>query len=1291
MLCGTLQKNSLHNYTKNWLLKIPGSRPGSTLLKEFKIIQRLKKQNAFRKLLLNNSYLLASAACFITISFIIENYWSDNSSAAVFKKNMAAYVSQNENSFDKLSADTAFVNSLAYKNYDEKTLKDLSAGKFFFYVYTQNEMGLYNLVFWNTQVTEPDGLLLTAPYSSGFIQLNNGYYVWRKYHYDNITTMALIPIKWNYSVTNEYLKNTFAFGDNLENSFLLVEGENENAIRSKEGTFLFSFQQKMTAAIPQNNMVSVVLRVLGGLMVLLFLQVVATYLVMRRFYQGVTFLVVAVVLSRTVSYFPPFPVNFRQFELFDPTIYASNFVLRSLGDLLINSLLYLWIVLFIRHFMQEKDVVVKIKSTFAKAVFIFSGILMLLASTVINGNIIRSMVADSQISFDVVNFFTLNVYSVIGFLVLGCLSIGFFLFTQIIIYLLQPLFPKKILNLLLLIAFTGLVCLSISFNTRGIVFELYLLVWLIIYLSLLNIPYLYFFTARIVSSKLIFWLFFFSISISILIISNNKIKEVEKRKNFAEALAAKADPSSERLMNIVLTDFRNEVMAPLFSNFNDPAKNRKIKDSLLSENFSGYLNRYDTRIFTFDANERALYNQDSTTFNTLNTILKTQGKPTALPDLFYYDVSYDRFTYITKKDVTDSAGALLGHLFILASPKKYKTDALYPELFLKGYNNAIENSPIYSFAVYNKMQLVTSHNDYAFPLRLTPNQLPVNDFDGHTKGGYTELWYKAGKDKVVIIAKDDNLFIESITLFSYLFCAFLFVTGLFWLLNSFIRSRLRWSKIKYYWQLSIRNQVHSTIIFMSLLSFIVVGVATILFFIDRYYNNNRERLSRTIQVMQNEIRHSLSDLTAFDDVVKIYDPAYKEKMEQTIARISEVHAVDINVYDLEGNLKASSLPLPYSKGIVSNRMDPEAYYHLNKLKEIQFFKNETIGTLKYLSNYVPVIDETGAEYAYLNIPYFTSQSKLRQEIASFLVAIINLNAFIFLIAGLVALFITNRITRSFSFLSNKMKQVNLGKINEEIIWRRRDEIGELVIEYNKMVTKLDESAMALAKSEREGAWREMARQVAHEIKNPLTPMKLSLQYLQKAIDNKMDNVNELTKSVARTLVEQIDHLSQIAGEFSQFANIGNPKNEVFDLNESINMITSLHNTGDEFEIVTKTSPAPIPVYADKTHINRLFTNLLQNAIQAVPEERKGLIEVTEAVNGTSVLVTVSDNGNGIPENMQSKIFTPNFTTKTSGTGLGLAMCKGIAEQSKGRIWFKTKENEGTTFYVELPLVEPGAN
>jgi nitrogen fixation/metabolism regulation signal transduction histidine kinase len=488
-------------------------------------------------------------------------------------------------------------------------------------------------------------------------------------------------------------------------------------------------------------------------------------------------------------------------------------------------------------------------------------------------------------------------------------------------------------------------------------------------------------------------------------------------------------------------------------------------------------------------------------------------------------------------------------------------------------------------------------------------------------------------------------------------------------------------------QLSIRNQIHGTIIFISFLSFVVIGIATIMFFIRRYENNNRERLSRTIHVMENEVRNSLSDLSVFDDVIKIYDEGFKQELEKTIIKISEIHAADINLYDLDGNLRVSSLPLPYNKGIVSTKMDPVAYYHLHKQKEVQYFKEEQIGELKFVSNYVPVIDETGREYAYLNIPYFTSQSKLKLEIANFLVTIINLNAFIFLIAGIVALFITNRITRSFSFISDKMKEVNLGQKNEAIDWKRNDEIGELVSEYNKMVSKLDDSASALAKSEREGAWREMARQVAHEIKNPLTPMKLSLQYLQKAISNDAGNVKELTANVAQTLVEQINHLNQIAGEFSQFANIGNPHTEVFDLHEVLYLLTQLYRMDSRVHLDCTPLPQQIWIDADRTHINRLFTNLIQNAIQAVPETAIAQIAIEEELQNNRILVKISDNGLGIPEEMRSKIFTPNFTTKTSGTGLGLAMCKGIVEQAHGRIWFETSAENGTTFFVELPLAE----
>ncbi|MFM2359314.1 MAG: hypothetical protein RLY16_1307, partial [Bacteroidota bacterium] len=977
---------------------------------------------------------------------------------------MHTYISRNEADFDALIQDNKTVSQLLTRNYPQPLLEQLIRKEYFFYLYSKNDVGSFNLLFWNNQQVEPDGALLIQPGKAGLVMMPNGYYVWRKQQVGQEIALALIPIKWNYSITNEYIKNSFTTGVGLEKLFDISDQPGKNAVMSADGTFLFSLEPTATFTLPHNNSISVGLKIAASLLLFLFLHVIGSFLVQRNFYKGISFLTLSILFLRILSYYLPIPFSLRQFELFDPSVYGSSAVLRSLGDLLINSTLFLWIVLFIRTHVQEQNIQLRFESFFAKWTTIFLGIVILLASTFISGYIIKSLVADSQISFDVINFFTLNGYSIIGFIVLGCLAIGYFFFSQIIIFLIQPLLPKQIMSLVLMIVFVGLLYLTgLLFIGSDVLFELYLLLWLMLYLLLLNNRYLFFLATEIISSRLIFWLFFYSVSISFIIIVENKEKETERIKQYAEALATKADPSSERMLNSFLIEFRNEALAPIFNEFRSEQANTRIKDSLINENFSGYLNKYDTRIYTFDAEEQPLYNKDATNFTTLNTILNTQGKSTGIPDLFYYDVSYDRFTYISKKSISDSVGRPLGYIFILATPKKYKTDALYPELFLKGYNNSIENSPIYAFAVYNKMQLVINHNDYPFPWQLKSSQIPDNDYTIRENNGYEEVWYKAAADKVSIIAKKDNRFIESITMFSYLFCSFLFVTGIFWLLNAIIRSRLRWSELRLYWKMSIRNQVHGTIIFISLLSFVVVGLATILFFIDRYNNNNRERLSRTIHVMQNEIRNSLNELSVFDDVIKIYDLGYKEKLEQIIDKISELHTVDINLYDLEGNLKVSSLPLPYNKGIVSNKMEPMAYYQLHYQKKIQYFAEEKIGSLEFISNYVPIIDESGKEYAYLHIPYFTSQTKLRQEISNFLVAIININAFIFLIAGIVALFIANRITQSFTFISNKMKEVNLGKRNEAIEWNNKDEIYDLVEEYNKMVAKLDDSAAAMAK------------------------------------------------------------------------------------------------------------------------------------------------------------------------------------------------------------------------------------
>jgi nitrogen fixation/metabolism regulation signal transduction histidine kinase len=239
-----------------------------------------------------------------------------------------------------------------------------------------------------------------------------------------------------------------------------------------------------------------------------------------------------------------------------------------------------------------------------------------------------------------------------------------------------------------------------------------------------------------------------------------------------------------------------------------------------------------------------------------------------------------------------------------------------------------------------------------------------------------------------------------------------------------------------------------------------------------------------------------------------------------------------------------------------------------------------------------------------------------------------------------------------------------------------------------MIVKLDESADLLALTEREMAWREMAKQVAHEIKNPLTPMRLSIQHLQHAMQN-ADPIEsrQLVQRVGITLIEQIDNLSRIAAEFSTFAKMPKPQNEKIILNDLVASVHDLFKKRDDMDFNLYVPIDEIYVNADKSHLLRVLNNLIKNAIQAIPASRKGVIDIKLEKKGERAVLQVKDNGKGISKEMREKVFYPNFTTKTSGTGLGLAISKNIIESFGGRIYFETEENVGTTFYFELPLMK----
>ncbi len=1210
---------------------------------------------------------------------------SVNQEARKLERYLARQARDFENELkEKIKTQKLLQNTGTLEEFQELAAKDYS-----YFLYTQDDYRGMRLVFWNKQLLLPPADVLAGGDGEYFRNLANGsYYIIRKTEPDQQSVaIAMILVRSRFFIETDYLPERFAYSRSAHKKIVISAGEKGIPVQGMYGTTLFTISQKNTGALPLNRGLTLLLRFTGILLLLLAIHFTAESICVKKGrWAGIGMLSLQLLALRLLIYlFPPL-LNLRQFELFNPVWYGSNMVHRSLGDLLINSVLACWLVLFAWKKTNEGSFKVHTLSVSIRWLAGTGALLLLLLSTFLLASVIRSLVADSRISFDVTNFFSLNIFSVLGFVALATLSFAYFYFSRLLLQFLTAVLQGKVLLLIAATGFAGLLYLTFKKNSAQVLFQLQVLLWLLLYILLQGSREVLWKRFRIAIAGILTWIFIFSVSISAILLSENNKTEWEKRKRMAEKLAVQTDPSSERLMNIAIQYLDNDFLADNFYRFYDSASGHIFRDSIITENYSGYLNKYDTRLYVFDSAGRSLHNEDPEGYEALNTILGVQAKPTAIEGLYYYEASYDKFNYITRRDVIDTSLSRLGTFFIVSNPKIYSREKLFPELFRQfSRNSDPESSPVFSAAVYVNDTLISPPGNYPFATWLQPQEKTLQEFEKRYRGNFEELWYRAGYNKTVVIARKKETFIEAITLFSYIFCAFLFLVALLQML--FILRQMTGTPgfFKKLLHFNIRSQIHSTILFISVFSFFIIGAATISFFISRYNRNNTDKLSRTMKIMVNEMEKKIADHSAFDDEVKLYDSVSIYPLQQLVNEVADIHGVDVNVYDLEGNLQVSSEANVYARGVLGKKINPAAYYHLSRMRQVQHAQKEQIGNFTFLSMYSPVRDENKKIYAYINIPYFTSRPELEQEISNFLVTIINLNAFIFLLAGLIALLITNRITRSFAVISDKMKEVSLGRNNEPIVWNREDEIGELVREYNKMLARVSESAEALAKSEREGAWREMARQVAHEIKNPLTPMKLSIQYLQKAIHNNQDNVKELSASVAGTLVEQIDHLSKIAADFSQFANIGNTHVELFDLHEVIGSLKELYRPDPYVNLLWYPVSERIMVRADKTQMNRLFTNLLTNAVQASPAQETSKIIIDERVEEEDIIISIRDHGSGIADELKDRIFVPNFTTKSSGTGLGLAMCKGITEQAKGQIWFETEQDKGSTFFVRLPL------
>jgi two-component system nitrogen regulation sensor histidine kinase NtrY len=483
-------------------------------------------------------------------------------------------------------------------------------------------------------------------------------------------------------------------------------------------------------------------------------------------------------------------------------------------------------------------------------------------------------------------------------------------------------------------------------------------------------------------------------------------------------------------------------------------------------------------------------------------------------------------------------------------------------------------------------------------------------------------------------------------------------------------------------QLNVKNKIQYSMIAILVFSLLLIGGGTIYFSARQFRQRQYESLGEKIQSVYVELMHKLG---FENDLRSGWASDEYRNLDELLQKFSDVFYTDINLYDPEGDLLATSRAEIFIRELKGIKIDPVAYSQLIVNSRNEFVHEEHIGSLKYLSAYVPFKNNENKLLAYLNLPYFTKENVFASEISNLVVGVVNFYVILITISVLLAVFLSNQITKPLRMIQEKISTFTLGKTNEKIMYDAKDEIGSLVKEYNHMVDELTKSAELLARSERESAWREMAKQVAHEIKNPLTPMKLSVQHLERSWKDHPEEWEKNLKKIASTLVEQIDELSSIATEFSNFAQMPKANNVKVELKERITYVVGLFSKTEGIQFKTTFPEPDTYIYADREQISRVFINLIKNAIQSVPDGRKGVVEIKLETSDGFAIVKVQDNGKGIPEELGDKLFQPNFTTKSGGMGMGLAIVKSIIENANGEISYETTIGKGTTFVVKLPL------
>tara|TARA_B110000503_G_scaffold32077_1_gene52027 strand:- start:2858 stop:4267 length:1410 start_codon:yes stop_codon:yes gene_type:complete len=466
-------------------------------------------------------------------------------------------------------------------------------------------------------------------------------------------------------------------------------------------------------------------------------------------------------------------------------------------------------------------------------------------------------------------------------------------------------------------------------------------------------------------------------------------------------------------------------------------------------------------------------------------------------------------------------------------------------------------------------------------------------------------------------------------------------------------------------------------ILLVLLASVLILVVTVYQYDEQTKEYNIQRFERKEAISKKTIELELSNKTTYD----VNTANLSKIFQNRIYEISSINKLNISLYNLEGTLLKTSFGNVFEK----TEKGPLTEYLISELLQNsnhRVLKNKRIEGTSYQTSYSYLQDAKFKRIGILELQFTQDNTEIEQELEAFIYRLGLVYLLMFLLAISIAYLLSSYITRSIKTISDKMQLTRLNERNEKIILNKASsEIKILVDAYNNMIDQLEESATRLAKSEREQAWREMAKQVAHEIKNPLTPMRLTVQNFERKFNPKDENIKAKLAEYSQTLIQQIDVMSAIASAFSDFAIMPIQKKEKIEIISVVKLALDIFN---DTSVKYHTKEAELYAFLDKTQLIRVVTNLVKNALQATEKEEFPLVNIDVLSEGESIKIVVSDNGNGVSSEVKDLIFEPKFTTKSSGMGLGLPMIKNIIEAYEGEIYFTSTEGQGSIFTVVLP-------